>query len=51
MMIHPKIICAPNGRMYAAFFSAGYAYKWARAQKTMGHKMAVRIGNMAAFLI
>lgn len=51
MTINPRIIIAPNGRRYACFFSAGYAYKWARTIPALQQCMAVRVGNMAAFLI
>jgi hypothetical protein len=52
MRINPKIITAPNGRKYACFFDAGYAYAWFESQYPQAKpQAAVRIGNMAGFCI
>lgn len=49
MAIHPRIITAPNGVRYACFFTAAYAYKWARNRPEFQRRMAVRVGNLTAF--
>ena len=49
MTLNPRIITAPNGRKYFCFFTAAYAYKWARAKPEFQHCMPVRIGNMTGF--
>jgi hypothetical protein len=49
MIINPRVITTPNGRQYVCFWTAAYAYKWARTRPEFQHRMAVRIGHLTAF--
>ena len=48
--INPIIITV-NGRAYACFHSAGYAYKWARDNPQFARRMAVSINGLSGFLV